>query len=357
MASTSAQHLYPYIDLFYQALGLSERQDAGLNNFSRSLHPSLGRHGLYYELKQGLRGLEIDLSCEIPVTVELDKFTSALQGLDMPQPWYEMIQGLLFPKTVSCSSKLEISLMGLEFDTHCPYPLRPSIFFTSPKVENSNIQWMQAIMNLARETGFSLTGIEERINTFLNVLHTPSRIVHAGFMLPRGNKGAMKCVLSGITEKQLLLLADTLDLSLSRHLYYVWSKMVNEGSKMHLALDFVADRPVKPAWEIFYSPNKYSLDDKWSSLIQYSPDYVYEGLKNIKTKTCVQSWMIAHPWPEELKCELLCNAHVVNSLMITKLNHIKLFDNPERQMQYKCYYYQCPAFQTNSGKLAMYRDL
>ncbi|MFO8031032.1 MAG: hypothetical protein R6U22_00650 [Desulfohalobiaceae bacterium] len=349
MTATSIHNLYPYIELFYQAVDLSDRQDAGLNNLSRALHSRLGRYGLYYELKQDPRGLEIDLSCEIPG--ELDTFCAALPGLDIPQSWSEMVQDLLSPKSASCSSKPGVSLMGLEFDTHCPYPLRPSIFFSSPKEENSNTQWLQAIMDQARKAGFCFTGIQECIDDFLNALHSPDRIVHAGFMLPRGNQGAMKCIMSGITAQQLSLLAETLKFSLSEHLYNVWSNMVNEGNHMHLALDFIPDRPVKPAWEIFTASNQNSQEDRWESLLQNLPDYGDKGLGRTRAQTCVQSWIAYDPWPVELKNEMLSNADVVNSLMVTKLDHIKLFDDPEGQLQYKCYYYQCPVFQTKSRKL------
>ncbi|MFO7803319.1 MAG: hypothetical protein R6V55_13595 [Desulfovermiculus sp.] len=205
MPETTRQSLYPYIELFCHALDLVDRQDERLNKLTRALHSSLGLYGLYYELKQGSSGLEIDLSCEIPLYVDKESFSAALLELDIPGSWQDMLQEMLSPQSTSCSAKPKISMMGLEFDSHCPSALKPSIFFTAPQGEGPNIQWLRAIMHEIQRTGYSLHGIHDRLNALHNALHAPSHVVHAGFMLPRGNNGAVKIILSGISTQQLSL--------------------------------------------------------------------------------------------------------------------------------------------------------
>ncbi len=347
-------NLQSYVELFCQALDISGRKDYKLQQLASLLDFDVGRHGIYYELKNGPDRVETDLAFYFPNAVPANRFFARLAVLDMPEPWQSVLQALLFSPDGAHCGLCGVPGAWMEFDTHGERQTRPNIFFSPSKKEIDTHAWARSVISQVRQRGLLHDAVDKRLNDLFRALRLPATVVHIGFMLPRGTGDSVKFYLNGVTENQFSLLQDAMDFTVSNELHAFATAAANHGLLLFLVLNISPEQPVQAAWDIFTQKGCERSNEAWSNLVEHLlvehlPHDAHELRKHLLKKPLVQNCFTSSTWPGELKKELDCNPCLAQSLLVTKLSHIKAFKGLGDVFDLKRYYYQYPVFKTKTG--------
>jgi hypothetical protein len=347
--SSQFTNIQSYVALFRQALDISSQKDLKLQRLASSLDFDVGRHGIYYELKNGPGLVETDLAFYFPNAVPAKRFFARLAALDMPESWLRVLQALLFfPDGARCGT-CGVPGAWLEFDTHGALQTRPNIFFSPSKNEIDTHAWARSVISQVRQGGLLHDAVNKRLNDLFRALRLPATVVHIGFMLPRGTGDSVKFYLNGMTEHQTSLLQNAMDFTVSNELHAFATAAANHGLLLFLVLNISPEQPVQAAWDIFTQKGCKRSNEAWSNLVGHLPHDAHELRKHLLKKPVVQNCFTSSSWPGELKRELDCNPCLAQSLLVTKLSHIKAFKGLGGAFDLKRYYYQYPVFKTKAG--------
>lgn len=342
-------NLQSYVELFRQALNIFGQEDEKLRRLVSLLDFDVGRHGIYYELKDGPGRVETDLAFYFPNAVSAKQFFARFAILDVPEPWLGVLQTLLFsPDGARCGTH-GVPGAWMEFDTHGALQTRPNIFFSPSKNEIDTHAWASSLLSLVRHGGLLHDAVNKRLKVLFRALLPPTTVVHIGFMLPRGAGDSVKIYLNGVTERQMDLLRDAVDFTVSNELRAFATAAARHGLPRFLVLNVPPEQPVQAAWDIFTQKGCDRSSDAWSKLVDHLPHDARERREHLLKKTVAQNCFTSCTWPEELKRELDCNPFLAQSLLVTTLSHVKAFKGSGDPFDLKRYYYQYPVFKTNTG--------
>lgn len=345
----AATTLLPQAQLFFQALGLACTRENNLFTLAQKLEGGLGLNQLLYEVPGDGREPEIDLSCFLSGDRGAARHLPSLNRLDIPSPWAQLLKHLAQQKDSLPDRWLNWRGLWLEFDSSVSSRTRPNLFVTLANNNNSNRQALSLLLDLIRDRVGIQPGIDQRIRQLHRDLPAGVSVVQIGFLLPRASGQRVKICLLGPTPHEVALLQQSMGLALSPELSAVWKKTMEAKPYWVCALDLYPDGTVTPAFEIQPTRHNQSSDRNWSRILSHLPPPQGALAQLDITRQRVQSCLVAHEWPSLLRKQWREDPTLVDSLLLTSLNHIKISSPHGNNLQVKYYFLQLPLFTTQQG--------
>jgi hypothetical protein len=341
--------LLPQVRLFHQALGLPRTPESTLCSLAESLEGGLGQEELLFELRGDACQPEIDLSCFLSATRGMACHLPLLGRLDIPAPWLDLLDLLARQQDSNPERWRDWRGLWLEFDSSLSSRTRPNLFITIANQNNGNRQIVREVLELIRE-GIGIDPvIDQGIAKLLGDLPPAISVVQTGFLLPRGSGQRVKICLVGITPAEFFCLQQRLGLSLSPQLAAIWSNIMEAQPNWVCALDLYPDGTVTPAFEMQAAGRHPAGGRDWSPILRHLPvpQGALAGLDITEPK--IQSCLRSPDWPPLLLQQWRADPTLVDSLLGTALNHIKISSPREDRLQVKYYFLQHPLFTKRQG--------
>lgn len=338
--------LLPYLRQFQSAMGpvgSSLLKDEKLCQLVQALDSDLGKDQLLYEFSPHGQGYQVDLACWLPAAKSSRDLFASCSKLDMPQAWKDAVQAVA--DTESRALWPGWTGVWFEFDSHGLKPTRPNIFFSFAKQEHTNHLQIQNLVSLIEHHAGISPAILEKLATLRGQI-AAANILQIGFLLPRGAGDRIKVCLANVSSRKIETLQNTLQFSLSSEFMAIWEKTTQKTPNWVLALDVFPDQPTRAAFEIqpAASPicNKYAWKRILESISHLERAPVNADIAHGHIQSCVSS----NQWPPKLKHEWQQRGEIVDSLLLTSLNHVKLFEAGHENPMFKYYYLQQPFMKT-----------
>lgn len=344
LTNSPENSLLPYVQQFQSALGFSILEDQKLFQLAQSIDSRLAQNQVLYEFSIGSEHLEIDLACWLPSACNMIEICSKS---DIPPQWERMLNAHFHVEH-------EENWPGwkgiwLEFDSHGSMQNRPNIFFTFSGRELNSAAFARRLVSLVEKYVGMSVSIQRNIEKLIT--HAPFlNIVQIGFLLPRGMGDRVKVCLLNVSENEVEFLQELLQFSVSPHVKDLWKIIIQEKAHWVLALDLFPDQEIRSAFEIQPVQKPFSAQYSWLPLLDHLSISKSPHINLDIVHGHVQTGIGASQWPPDIKREWQQRPEIVDSLMLTSLNHVKLYDAGHGESILKYYYLQQPVLKTREGK-------
>ena len=341
--------LLPYLHQFQSTMGpagSSLLKDEKLYHLVQALDSDLGQNQLLYEFSPYGQGFQIDLACWLPADASSHDLLEPCSKVDMPHAWKQAIQAMADRGTRTIWPGW--TGVWFEFDSHVAKPTRPNVFFSFAKQEHPNQKQIQNLVSLIEQYVGLSPAVLEKLERLRGQIASTD-IIQIGFLLPRGTGDRVKVCLPNVPLKDIEFLQDALQFSLSPKVMALWGKITQETSNWVLALDVFPDQKTRAAFEIQPDANPLSCKYAWKRILKSvshldSPP-VNEDIAHGHIQSCISS----NQWPPQLKHEWQQREGIVDSLLLTSLNHVKIYNTSHNNPMLKYYYLQQPLMKTRQG--------